>query len=62
MLFEEEDFRCQSRYNNHIAFSLDIPLLLKVLRAAVGHDADALEMKLAMRSIPCATGGRGWLT
>ena len=56
VLFEEEGFKCQSRYNNEIAFSVDIALLLKVLRAAVGHDADALEMRLAMRSIPCAAG------
>ncbi|PRW59440.1 DNA damage checkpoint isoform A [Chlorella sorokiniana] len=55
VLFEEEGFKCQSRYNNQIAFSVDIALLLKVLRSAVGHDADALEMKLAMRSLPCAT-------
>lgn len=57
VLFEEEGFRCQSRYNNQIAFSVDIPLLLKVLRSAVGHDADALEMKLAMRSLPCTAAG-----
>lgn len=59
VLFEEEGFKCQSRYNNQIAFSVDIALLLKVLRAAVGHDADALEMKLAMRSVPCTGGERG---
>ncbi len=29
MLFEEEGFKCQSRYNNQIAFSVDIALLLK---------------------------------
>ncbi|KAL4859888.1 hypothetical protein ACK3TF_000143 [Chlorella vulgaris] len=57
VLFEEEGFKCQSRYNNQIAFSVDIVLLLKVLRAAVAHDADALEVKLAMRSIPCTTAG-----
>ncbi|EFN57453.1 hypothetical protein CHLNCDRAFT_142941 [Chlorella variabilis] len=57
VLFEEEGFKCQSRYNNQIAFSVDIALLLKVLRAAVGHDADALEMKLAMRSVPCTGAG-----
>jgi HUS1 checkpoint protein len=56
VLFEEEGYKCQSRYNNQIAFSVDIVLLLKVLRAAVAHDADALEVKLAMRSIPCTTG------
>ncbi|KAL4425766.1 hypothetical protein ABPG75_009782 [Micractinium tetrahymenae] len=57
VLFEEEGFKCQSRYENQIAFSVDITLLLKVLRSAVGHDADALEMKLAMRSLPCAAPG-----
>lgn len=30
VLFEEEGFKCQSRYNNQIAFSVDIALLLKV--------------------------------
>ena len=59
VLFEEEGFKCQSRYDNQIAFSLDIALLLKVLRSAVGHDADGREMQLAMRSLPCAAGGRG---
>lgn len=29
VLFEEEGFKCQSRYNNQIAFSVDIALLLK---------------------------------
>ena len=57
VLFEEEGFKCQSRYANQIAFSLDIGLLLKVLRSALSHDADGLEMKLAMRSLPCAAGG-----
>ena len=59
VLFEEEGFRCQSRYGNQIAFAVDCALLLKVLRAAAGHDADALEMKLAMRSLPCAAGAPG---
>lgn len=31
VLFEEEGFKCQSRYENQIAFSVDIALLLKVL-------------------------------
>lgn len=57
VLFEEEAFKCQSWYDNHIGFSVDIALLLKVLRSAVSHDADALEMKLAMRSLPCAAAG-----
>lgn len=56
VLFEEEGFKCQSRYDNRIAFALDLPLLLKVLRAAVSHDADALHVKLAMRSIHSAPG------
>ena len=59
VLWEEEGFKCQSRYSNQIAFSLDIGLLLRVLRSAVGHDADALEVKLAMRGIPGAGAGAG---
>lgn len=38
-----------------------LSLLEQVLRSAVGHDADALEMKLAMRSLPCTTGEAGLL-
>jgi hypothetical protein len=56
VLFEEEGFKCQSRYDDRIAFALDLPLLLKVLRAAVSHDADALHVKLAMRSVHSAAG------
>lgn len=48
VLFEEEGFKCQSRYSNQIAFSVDIALLLKVLQPsgaallAVKGDAGAL--------------------
>lgn len=32
------------------------PAACQVLKSAVAHDADKLELKLAMRSLPCATG------
>lgn len=52
MLFEAGSFNVQSRHHNLIAFSLDVGLLLKVLRSASGNDAERLEVKLVQRAVP----------
>ncbi|KAK9829193.1 hypothetical protein WJX72_004433 [[Myrmecia] bisecta] len=58
VLFEPDTYRVQSRHNNLIAFSFDLALLSRVLRAAAQNDADMLEMKLAMRSVPVSGGAQ----
>lgn len=51
MLFEPETYRTISKKDNLIAFVFEIPLLLRVLKAAGNNAADSLEVKLAMRTL-----------
>lgn len=51
VLFEQGSFNVQSRHHNLIAFSLDVGLLLKVLRSASGADTERLEVKLAQKPV-----------
>ena len=51
VLFEPGSFNVQSRHHNLIAFSLDVGLLLKVLRSASGNASDRLEVKLVQKSV-----------
>lgn len=64
VLFEPQTYKVVSKHHNLVAFSVDMALMLKVLRSAVAHDADTLDMKLAMRRLPttsaCAGQGAGW--
>eukprot|EP00887_Chlorella_sp_A99_P001004 scaffold5.g1004.t1 len=72
VLFDPEGFRCVSRQSNNIVFSVDIALFAKVpgqaqegavesergvLKSAVSYEAEALEMKLAMRALPSGPNG-----
>ncbi|BDA43309.1 hypothetical protein COCOBI_04-3210 [Coccomyxa sp. Obi] len=52
ILFEPNTYTCDSRHHNLIAFQLEVGLLRRVLQAAGAHDADSLEVKLAMRAVP----------
>lgn len=52
VLFEHETYRSISKNHNLIAFVIEIPLLLRVLKAAGNNAADSLEVKLAMRTMP----------
>ena len=45
---------CTSNANNCIACSINVALLLKVLRAVHAHEAEALQVKLANRAVPGA--------
>lgn len=49
-MFEPETYRTISKKDNLIAFVFEIPLLLRVLKAAGNNAADSLEVKLAMRT------------
>ena len=51
MLFEPETYRTISKKDNLIAFVFEIPLLLRVLKAAGNNATDSLEVKLAMRTL-----------
>ncbi|KAL3150371.1 hypothetical protein ABBQ32_000210 [Trebouxia sp. C0010 RCD-2024] len=51
VLFEPETYRTISKKDNLIAFVFEIPLLLRVLKAAGNNAADSLEVKLAMRTL-----------
>ncbi|KIY96220.1 HUS1 checkpoint protein [Monoraphidium neglectum] len=51
VLFEPGTFNVQSRHHNLIAFSVDVGLLLKVLRSASGNDTERLEVKLVQKSV-----------
>jgi len=55
IIFEPGSLVCESRSRNVIAFSISVPLFLKVLRAADSHDAEALNVKLANRALPGTT-------
>jgi hypothetical protein len=55
---------CQSRLSseelrNFIGFSVEIALLLKVLRSAAAYDAGQLDVKLAVRAVPGAAPSGG---
>ena len=50
-MFEPETYRTISKKDNLIAFVFEIPLLLRVLKAAGNNAADSLEVKLAMRTL-----------
>ena len=50
-MFEPETYRTISKKENLIAFVFEIPLLLRVLKAAGNNAADSLEVKLAMRTL-----------
>ncbi len=51
VLFEPETFKVQSRHFNLIAFSLELALLLKVLRSAGANAADSLEARLTQKPV-----------
>jgi len=51
VLFEQGTFNVQSRHHNLIAFSVDVGLLLKVLRSASGNDTERLEAKLVQKAV-----------
>ena len=51
VLFEPETYRTISKNHNRIAFVFEIPLMLRVLKAAGNNAADSLEVKLAMRTL-----------
>ena len=51
VLFEPETYRTISKNHNLIAFAFEVPLLLRVLKAAGNNAADSLEVKLAMRTL-----------
>ena len=55
-LFEEETYAIVSRNHNLIAFSCEIQVMLRVLKAAENNAADSLEVKLAMRTMPAGPG------
>lgn len=57
VLFDPERFNCKSRQADNIAVSVEIGLLMKVLKAAASHAAEQLDMKLAMRPLGSAIGG-----
>ena len=51
VLFEPETYKTISKNHNLIAFVFEVPLLLRVLKAAGNNAADSLEVKLAMRTM-----------
>jgi HUS1 checkpoint protein len=51
VLFEPGTFNVQSRHHNLIAFSLDVGLLLRVLRSASGNHAERVEAKLVQKPV-----------
>ncbi len=56
-IFETDSVRVQSKHHDLIAFSLDLALLSRVLRAAGANDADLLEVKLAMCNVASGPNG-----
>ena len=56
-IFEPDTLKVQSKHHNLIAFTLDLALLSRVLRAAGANDADVLEVKLAMRNVASGPDG-----
>ncbi|KAK9809651.1 hypothetical protein WJX73_000253 [Symbiochloris irregularis] len=48
-------YSCHSQCNNKVAFTIDITLMLRVLRSAHTNAADSVDMKLCMRTLPSAT-------
>jgi hypothetical protein len=51
-VFDTTSLVCQSLADNHIAFTITIATLLKVLRVARGHGAGSLRVKLTTRRAP----------
>ncbi|KAL0029993.1 hypothetical protein WJX77_012183 [Trebouxia sp. C0004] len=66
VLFEPETYKTISKNHNLIAFVFEVPLLLRVLKAAGNNAADSLEVKLAMRTMSggpsCQSVSRPYLT
>lgn len=56
VLFMPDTYRCESKYQNLIAFDADVSLLTRVLRGAGANDADTLEMRLAQKALETAEG------
>ncbi|CAK0780782.1 hypothetical protein CVIRNUC_005173 [Coccomyxa viridis] len=56
VLFEPNSYTCDSRHQNLIAFQFELALLRRVLQAAGANDAESLEVKLTMRSVPMPGG------
>jgi HUS1 checkpoint protein len=46
VLFEPGTYRCQSSYQDTVAFDFDVSLALKVLRSAASHGAATVDVKL----------------
>ncbi|KAK9845734.1 hypothetical protein WJX81_000857 [Elliptochloris bilobata] len=62
ILFEPEEFRCESRHNNLIGFQCEVALFRRVLQAASMHATERLEVKLAMRKVPGSDESKPFLT
>ena len=57
VLFDPTTYKCQSKHHNLIAVSVDVGLLLRVLRGACANNSECLEVKLTQRAVAVAGGG-----
>lgn len=55
-LFDTDTYTVISRNHNLVAFSCEVQVMLRVLKAAETNAADSLEVKLSMRAMPAAAG------
>lgn len=49
-------WKVESRYNNTIAFGVDISLLKNVVKSSMGSSAESVELKLVNRTVPVGAG------
>ena len=54
VLFDRDSYKLESKHSNLVALSVDVGLLLRVLRGAAANDADALDVKLTEKAVAVA--------